>query len=75
MALENTQGGIFQRATHVENFEKIIPVVLAGEDNYGPQMYVTMLWMQKNLKDDTRYHAHLLVAPNFEKGIRNSISN
>jgi lipopolysaccharide biosynthesis glycosyltransferase len=58
---------VTQNITYCEKTNDVIPVVLSADNNYGPQMYITMLSILKNSNVDTRYDFYLLVSPNFEK--------
>ncbi|MDR1173724.1 MAG: glycosyltransferase family 8 protein, partial [Puniceicoccales bacterium] len=62
-----------QNVTCSENVDDVIPVVLAADNNYGPQMYITILSILKNSNADTHYDFYLLVPSDFEKRYENSI--
>jgi lipopolysaccharide biosynthesis glycosyltransferase len=51
----------------------IIPVVLSADNNYAPQMYVTMLSTLKNANKNTCYYFHLLIPSNFEQRYKDEI--
>ncbi|MDR0715468.1 MAG: glycosyltransferase family 8 protein [Puniceicoccales bacterium] len=51
----------------------IVPVVLSADNNYAPQMYVTMLSMLKNANRATCYYFHLLIPSNFEQRYKDEI--
>ncbi|MDR1232857.1 MAG: glycosyltransferase family 8 protein [Puniceicoccales bacterium] len=62
-----------QNVAYGENADDVIPVVLVADNNYGPQMYITMLSILKNSNADTRYDFYLLVPSDFEKRYENFI--
>jgi lipopolysaccharide biosynthesis glycosyltransferase len=62
-----------QNVAYDEKTDDVIPVVLAADNNYGPQMYITMLSILKNSNADTRYDFYLLVPPDFELRYKNFI--
>lgn len=48
-----------------------IPVVLASDKNYAPQMYITILSAILNKKADTFYDFYCLIPEKFSKHVRN----
>ncbi|MDR1232858.1 MAG: glycosyltransferase family 8 protein [Puniceicoccales bacterium] len=62
-----------QNVAYSENADDVIPVVLAADNNYGPQMYITMLSILKNSNAGTRYDFYLLVPSDFETRYENFI--
>jgi lipopolysaccharide biosynthesis glycosyltransferase len=62
-----------QNVAYDEKIGDVIPVVLAADNNYGPQMYITMLSTLKNSNADTRYDFYLLVPSDFEARYKNFI--
>ncbi|MDR0715469.1 MAG: glycosyltransferase family 8 protein [Puniceicoccales bacterium] len=57
-----------------KQIKTLIPVVLSADNNYAPQMYITMLSMLKSAHGDTFYHFHLLIPPNFEQKYKDEIA-
>jgi lipopolysaccharide biosynthesis glycosyltransferase len=57
---------VTQNITYGEKTNDVIPIVLSADNNYGPQMYVTMLSILKNSNVDTRYDFYLLVPSDFK---------
>ncbi|MDR0693312.1 MAG: glycosyltransferase family 8 protein [Puniceicoccales bacterium] len=62
-----------QNVTYGENADDVIPIVLSADNNYGPQMYITVSSILKNSNADTHHDFHLLVPSNFEKRYKVSI--
>ncbi|MDR2628647.1 MAG: glycosyltransferase family 8 protein [Puniceicoccales bacterium] len=62
-----------QNVAYSESDDDVIPVVLAADNNYGPQMYITMLSILKNSNADTRYDFYLLVPSDFKIRYKNPI--
>jgi lipopolysaccharide biosynthesis glycosyltransferase len=62
-----------QNVTYGENSDDVIPIVLSADNNYGPQMYITVSSILKNSNADTHHDFYLLVPSNFEKRYKVSI--